>query len=62
VHLYRGPDALQDFQAVLRLEPNNRQAKEEVQVRTGFTVGAIETSGKPQTSSWCIARTAQLGC
>jgi hypothetical protein len=32
VHLYRGPDALQDFQAVLRLEPNNRQAKEEVQV------------------------------
>ena len=44
MHLYRGPQALQDFQAVLKLEPNNRQAKEEIKVCCG-TNRAVRVGG-----------------
>jgi tetratricopeptide (TPR) repeat protein len=45
MHLYRGPQALQDFQAVLSIEPNNRQAKEEIKVCWGTWEGVIGVIG-----------------
>lgn len=41
-HLYRVPEAAEDFRAVLRLEPNNRQAREELRVSVlGGGQGAV---------------------
>lgn len=53
-HLYRVPEAAEDFRAALKLEPNNRQAREELRVSGCARVGAawarsVAAAGRMQT-------------